>query len=165
MKRPAKQKAERARAFTLAVLGPFFGRNMPVFAGCATLFLLTASFPLLIWVLAAVNHLPGYSTADVADLLCQFLPQVPEIQDTVLDALNALRRPVHHLCGLFCRRDHAVFRFQRHGSHTERAAAADPGGPGSPFTTGCWRWRTPSCSWGCCWRSCCCRGCAPSSGR
>ena len=90
MKRPAKQKAERARAFTLAVLGPFFGRNMPVFAGCATLFLLTASFPLLIWVLAAVNHLPGYSTADVADLLCQFLPQVPEIQDTVLDALNAL---------------------------------------------------------------------------
>lgn len=90
MKRPAKQKAERARAFTLAVLGPFFGRNMPVFAGCATLFLLTASFPLLIWVLAAVNHLPGYSTVDVADLLCQFLPQVPEIQDTVLDALNAL---------------------------------------------------------------------------
>lgn len=85
-----KQKLQRAGEFALAVLGPFFGRNMPVFAGCATLFLVTASFPLLIWVLAVVNHLPGYSVADVADLLCQFLPQVPEIQDAVLDALDAL---------------------------------------------------------------------------
>ena len=32
---------QRAKALTLAVLGPFLGRNMPVFAGCATLFLLT----------------------------------------------------------------------------------------------------------------------------
>ena len=45
---------------------------MPVFAGCATLFLLTASFPLLIGVLVAVNHLPGYSIDNVAELLFQF---------------------------------------------------------------------------------------------
>ena len=83
---------QRAKALTLAVLGPFLGRNMPVFAGCATLFLLTASFPLLIGVLVAVNHLPGYSIDNVAELLFQFLPHVPEIQDTivgVLDSLNA----------------------------------------------------------------------------
>ncbi len=83
---------QRAKDLTLAVLGPFLGRNMPVFAGCATLFLLTASFPLLIGVLVAVNHLPGYSIDNVAELLFQFLPHVPEIQDTivgVLDSLNA----------------------------------------------------------------------------
>ena len=83
---------QRAKALTLAVLGPFLGRNMPVFAGCATLFLLTASFPLLIGVLVVVNHLPGYSIDNVAELLFQFLPHVPEIQDTivgVLDSLNA----------------------------------------------------------------------------
>ena len=87
-----KTRMQRAKDFAFAVLGPFLGQNMPIFAGCATLFLLTASFPLLIWALVLVNHLPGYSISDVADLLCQFLPQVPEIQNTViyvLDSLNA----------------------------------------------------------------------------
>lgn len=81
---------QRAKALTLAVLGPFLGRNMPVFAGCATLFLLTASFPLLIGVLVVVNHLPGYSIHDVAELLFRFLPHVPEIQDTILGVLDSL---------------------------------------------------------------------------
>ena len=85
-----KPKMQRVKDFAFAVLGPFFGQNMPIFAGCATLFLLTASFPLLIWVLVVVNHLPAYSIADVADLLCQFLPQVPEIQDTVVEVLYGL---------------------------------------------------------------------------
>ena len=81
---------QRAKALTLAVLGPFLGRNMPVFAGCATLFLLSASFPLLIGVLVVVNHLPGYSIDNVAELLFQFLPHVPEIQDTILGVLDSL---------------------------------------------------------------------------
>ena len=81
---------QRAKALTLAELGPFLGRNMPVFAGCATLFLLTASFPLLIGVLVVVNHLPGYSIDNVAELLFQFLPRVPEIQDTILGVLDSL---------------------------------------------------------------------------
>lgn len=85
-----KQKIERAKEMIFAVLGPFLGQNLPIFAGCATLFLLTASFPLLIWVLVIVNHLPWYSVTDLADLLYQFLPQVPEIQDTVLSVLNNL---------------------------------------------------------------------------
>ena len=85
-----KPACQRAKALTLAVLGPFLGRNMPVFAGCATLFLLTASFPLLIGVLVVVNHLPGYSIDNVAELLFQFLPHVPEIQDTILGVLDSL---------------------------------------------------------------------------
>lgn len=85
-----KQSMQRAKEMVVAVLGPFLGQNMPIFAGCATLFLLMASFPLLIWVLVIVNHLPGYSVTDVAELLYQFLPQVPEIQDTILEVLNNL---------------------------------------------------------------------------
>lgn len=85
-----RPRMQRVKDFLFAVLGPFFGQNMPIFAGCATLFLLTASFPLLIWALVVVNHLPGYSIANVADLLYQFLPQVPEIQDTILEVLNNL---------------------------------------------------------------------------
>lgn len=85
-----RQTMGRAKEMIFAVLGPFLGQNLPIFAGCATLFLLTASFPLLMWVLVIVNHLPGYSVTDLADLLYQFLPQVPEIQDTVLYVLNNL---------------------------------------------------------------------------
>ena len=85
-----RQSLERAKEIIFAVLGPFLGQNLPIFAGCATLFLLTASFPLLIWVLVVVNKLPWYSVTDLAELLYQFLPQVPEIQDTVLYVLNNL---------------------------------------------------------------------------
>ena len=80
----------RAKEILLAVLGPFLGQNLPIFAGCATLFLLTASFPLLIWVLVLINHLPDYSVTDLAELLYQVLPRVPEIQGTVLEVLNNL---------------------------------------------------------------------------
>ena len=83
-------RVQRSKDFVFSVLGPFLGQNMPIFAGCATLFLLMASFPLLIWVLVIVNHLPGYSITDVADLLYQFLPQVPEIQDVILEVLYGL---------------------------------------------------------------------------
>lgn len=85
-----RQSLERAKEIIFAVLGPFLGQNLPIFAGCATLFLLTASFPLLIWVLVVVNKLPWYSVTDLAELLYQFLPQVPEIQNTVLYVLNNL---------------------------------------------------------------------------
>lgn len=85
-----KFNKQRVKEFLFAVLRPFLGQNMPIFAGCATLFLLMASFPLLIWVLVVVNHLPWYSVQDLADLLYQFLPEVPEIQDTVLEVLNNL---------------------------------------------------------------------------
>lgn len=85
-----KQRIQSAQELLFAILGPFLGQNMPIFAGCATLFLLMASFPLLIWVLVIVNHLPGYSVTNVAELLYQFLPQVPEIQDTILDVLYSL---------------------------------------------------------------------------
>lgn len=85
-----KVNRQRVKEFLFAVLGPFLGQNMPIFAGCATLFLLMASFPLLIWVLVVVNHLPWYSVLDLADLLYQFLPDVPEIQDTVLEVLYSL---------------------------------------------------------------------------
>ena len=53
-----KVNRQRVKEFLFAVLGPFLGQNMPIFAGCATLFLLMASFPLLIWVLVGDNHLP-----------------------------------------------------------------------------------------------------------
>ena len=64
---------QRAKTLTLAVLGPFLGRNMPVFAGCATLFLLTASFPLLIGVLIAFTALIPIFGAFIGCVIGAFL--------------------------------------------------------------------------------------------
>ena len=46
-----KQKPPRWVQITAAVLRRYLALDMTVYAGSATLFLLTASFPLLMWVL------------------------------------------------------------------------------------------------------------------
>ena len=75
-----KQKPPRWVQITAAVLRRYLALDMAVYAGSATLFLLTASFPLLMWVLMLVNLVPGFSVEGVAELLADFLPQIPEIQ-------------------------------------------------------------------------------------
>ena len=71
-----------------AVLRRYLALDMAVYAGSATLFLLTASFPLLMWVLMLVNLVPGFSVEGVAELLADFLPQIPEIQTAILGLLQ-----------------------------------------------------------------------------
>lgn len=85
-----KQKTPRWVQITAAVLRRYLALDMAVYAGSATLFLLTASFPLLMWVLMLVNLVPGFSVEGVAELLADFLPQIPEIQTAILGLLQNL---------------------------------------------------------------------------
>jgi len=85
-----KQKPPRWVQITAAVLRRYLALDMAVYAGSATLFLLTASFPLLMWVLMLVNLVPGFSVEGVAELLADFLPQIPEIQTAILGLLQNL---------------------------------------------------------------------------
>ena len=85
-----KQKPPRWVQITAAVLRRYLALDMTVYAGSATLFLLTASFPLLMWVLMLVNLVPGFSVEGVAELLADFLPQIPEIQTAILGLLQNL---------------------------------------------------------------------------
>lgn len=85
-----KQKTPRWVQITAAVLRRYLALDMTVYAGSATLFLLTASFPLLMWVLMLVNLVPGFSVEGVAELLADFLPQIPEIQTAILGLLQNL---------------------------------------------------------------------------
>ena len=50
--------------------------QLGIFAGNATLFIITAVFPLLMLVISVVGMLPGYTPDDVTDLLFQFLPDL-----------------------------------------------------------------------------------------
>ena len=85
-----KQKLPRWKAIAVAVVRRYLTLDMTVYAGSATLFLLTASFPLLMWVLMLVNLLPGFSVEGVAELLADFMPQIPAVQASILQLLQNL---------------------------------------------------------------------------
>ncbi len=85
-----KQKISRWLPIAATVLRRYLALDMTVYAGSATLFLLTASFPLLMWVLVLVNLLPGISVEGVAELLADFLPQIPEVQTSIAQLLQNL---------------------------------------------------------------------------
>ena len=85
-----KQKLPRWKAIAVAVVRRYLALDMTVYAGSATLFLLTASFPLLMWVLVLVNLLPGFSVEGVAELLADFMPQIPAVQTSILQLLQNL---------------------------------------------------------------------------
>ena len=46
----------------ITLLQQYMAQDMTVYAGHATLFLLTAFFPLLMWLLVVVNTLPGFTS-------------------------------------------------------------------------------------------------------
>ena len=85
-----KQKPPRWVQITAAVLRRYLALDMAVYAGSATLFLLTASFPLLMWVLVIINMLPFYSVSDIAALVAQLLPDIPAIQSMAVDVIANL---------------------------------------------------------------------------
>lgn len=85
-----KHKPPRWIQIAAAVLRRYLALDMTVYAGSATLFLLTASFPLLMWVLMLVNLLPGISVDGVAELLADFLPQIPTVQASIAQLLQNL---------------------------------------------------------------------------
>ena len=85
-----KQKFSRWLHIATAVVRKYLALDMAVYAGSATLFLLMASFPMLMWVLVLVNLLPGFSVESVAEMLADFLPQVPSVQESTIQLLQNL---------------------------------------------------------------------------
>lgn len=93
----------------ITLLQQYMAQDMTVYAGHATLFLLTAFFPLLMWLLVVVNTLPGFTVDSVVELFFRFLPDLPVIRDTIAG-----------------RYYHTGVGVQRHGSHPEGPAKVDP---------------------------------------
>ncbi len=61
--------------------------DMDVYAGYAALFIITASFPFMMLILAVVNMLPFYSPEDFIDLLFKFIPDIAEVKAMVTSLL------------------------------------------------------------------------------
>ena len=93
-----KPKLTRWTNTALAVLRRYLALDMTVYAGSATLFLITASFPLLMWVLLLVNLIPAFSVEGVAELLADFrLERLPR-QDVCLRDLPCVPDWLRPLC-------------------------------------------------------------------
>ena len=65
--------------------------NLGVYAGNATLFIITAVFPMLMLIISIVNMLPGYSPDDVTEFLFQFLPDLSSIKSLVNGMVSNLQ--------------------------------------------------------------------------
>lgn len=74
----------------LTLLQNYMAQDMTVYAGHATLFLLTAFFPLLMWLLVVVNMLPGFTIDSVVELFFRFLPDLPVIRDTIFSLIVSM---------------------------------------------------------------------------
>ena len=85
-----KKQASTLLPALLDLLRQYLALDMAVYAGHATLLLLTASLPLLMWVLVIINMLPFYSFSDIAALVAQLLPDIPTIQSMAVDVIANL---------------------------------------------------------------------------
>lgn len=74
----------------ITLLQQYMAQDMTVYAGHATLFLLTAFFPLLMWLLVVVNTLPGFTVDSVVELFFRFLPDIPVIRDTIASLITSM---------------------------------------------------------------------------
>lgn len=85
-----KKQASILLPALLNLLRQYLALDMAVYAGHATLLLLTAALPLLMWVLVIINMLPFYSVSDIAALVAQLLPDIPAIQSMAVDVIANL---------------------------------------------------------------------------
>ena len=69
----------------------FVESDAPVYAGHATLSLITAVFPLLMLIISLLNMLPWYSPEDLTELVFRFLPDLPQVKALFLSVVMSLR--------------------------------------------------------------------------
>lgn len=78
---------------TVKTMQKIYSENqLGVFAGNATLFIITAVFPLLMLIISVVGMLPGYTPDDVTDFLFQVLPDISSIKSLVQNMVSNLQR-------------------------------------------------------------------------
>lgn len=72
-------------------LSIFLENDIVVYAGHATLGIITAIFPLVMLIISLLNMIPAYSPEDFTNLVFQFLPDIPQIKSLFLSMVSNLR--------------------------------------------------------------------------
>ena len=69
----------------------FLKNDMPVYAGHATLGVLTAIFPLIMLIISLLNMMPGYDPEIFTDFVFRFLPDIPQFRSLFYGIVKNLR--------------------------------------------------------------------------
>ena len=86
-----KQQTSKWKDLCMQTLKLYGDADMLVYAGNATLFIVTAAAPFIMLILTIVNRLPWYSPEAVTDVLLQLLPDMGSIQDMIQSMMNNLK--------------------------------------------------------------------------
>jgi membrane protein len=65
-------------------------QDLAVYAGNATLYIMMSVIPMLMVVIAAVSVMPWFTSADFRNLLFEYLPDIPEIQNLISNIITTL---------------------------------------------------------------------------
>ena len=65
----------------------FLDRDMNVYSGNATLYLLMSTIPMLMLIIAVLNRLPSYSPEAFADQIADLLPGLPSVQVLIKETI------------------------------------------------------------------------------
>lgn len=72
---------QKYKELAVKTLKIFAENKMSIYAGNATLFIITAAFPFIMLIISIVNLLPGYSPKDVTDLFFMILPDLDSLRE------------------------------------------------------------------------------------
>ena len=63
----------------------YMNHSMKIYSGYATLYILMAMIPLLMFVVSVVNMIPSFSVEDISSLLSAIFPELPQIHNMIED--------------------------------------------------------------------------------
>ena len=86
--------ADRVKGTVLNTFQIYSGKELSVYAGNATLYIIMSFVPLLVVVTAIINLLPGFDVDDLSTLLMTMLPDLSQVRELILGLLrNIARQP------------------------------------------------------------------------
>lgn len=83
--------AKRIAAAGKSAFQLYNGNDMDVYAGYATLFIVTAIFPCTMLIISVINMLPGYSPAGITEHLFEFLPDLDALKHLIRSMITNLK--------------------------------------------------------------------------
>lgn len=84
-------KLKRYKKIFFETLKIYARYDMSAYAGYATLYMLTALFPMMMLIISLVNMLPGYSAESVSEYIISFLPDIPSVKNFILSVFHNIQ--------------------------------------------------------------------------
>ena len=86
---------ERAKRIIRNTWNIFIQKDMSVYAGHSTLYIIMSFVPLLMLLTAVVNLLPFFNTDDLSGLLMDALPDLDQIRDLIMNLIRNISGQTH----------------------------------------------------------------------